>query len=149
MTDEQKFEVLPNGDVEGTTIYPENKVVITVGGRESEIGFAPSYEVKQVIKKEKIPDLLTYLREQKDYFATRVKKNNEVLEQTEHVDIDKLKGEFVKLPLDSKPKMAKLKGLDQLAEQYHMKSSALKNGKVLQDGLDKIQEQIDFLNDLV
>lgn len=145
----QEFKKLPSGDVEGVMVYPSTKVTIQINGRESEIGEQPEYEVKQIIKKEKINDLLEYLRQQKDHFAHRLKSAQEVLDKTEHIDIDKLQGALLSLPEEVSKKSKKLASLNKLAEDYYMKSGALKNMKILEENLAKIEEQIQFLQTVI
>jgi hypothetical protein len=142
--EEQKFNMLPNGDVEGIMTYPENKVTIQLDGREVQLGTSPSYEVKQIIRKDRIPELLLYLKQQKDYFLEKIKSSNEILEKTEHVDIDKLAGSFDALPEKVKSNK-KLSALNRLAEDYYMKSATILNLKLLEENMEKIDSQIAFL----
>jgi len=149
MTQEkQQFKVLPSGDVEGSVEYGSNKVTIKVSGVEQEIGEAPSYVVKQIIKKDRIPTLVAYLQEQLDYIKQRVKSSKDVLDKTEAVDIDKLAGAFDSFPADKKG-FKKFEALNRMVEEYYMKSGAIKNMVILEENQKKIEEQIKFLTNLI
>lgn len=146
--EKEQFKVLDNGDVEGSTSYPKKDVSIKVAGREVVIGYAPEYEIKQIIHKDKIKVLLEYLNEQKDYLVERLKKNQEVLDATEAIDIDKVSDALTKLPMDSSKKK-KYPAMERLVQEFYMKSGALKNKPLLDENIKKIDEQIEYLSKLV
>lgn len=144
MNIKHRFEKLKNGDLKGVTIYPARKIEITVDNINMDIGEQPEYEIVNIIKKKQVPVLHKFLAEQYCLQSDKLKPTLDYLEQHKNIDAE---GKVVSLLKDIKndKKFKQYPKLDKYAEMVVQKDTAQRTEKTGRDALNKIKEQIDFI----
>jgi len=152
MNFETKMKVDENGDMYSDAVYAEKNVVLKLkDGKEAVVGVQPSYSVPNVIKKENIGILYSYLNEQKDYLVERHNKAKQVIADTEKFSLEGLSDEMVKfnqIVSAANKKGAdkeRIKHLDTVAKNVLMNFEAKKNMTILMENITRINEQLTFI----
>ena len=144
----QEFKVMPNGDVEAIQIYKEKPVIQAVNGEDIVLGIQPEYKIINVIHKDKIKYLITFLTGQRDEFQKRIASAAEVINRWEHLDLSVIADAIKKIPAD-KMGSKKLAEINKLSQDYYMKRGAIDNKKLIVENLELFQKQIDFFSKLI
>ena len=131
-----------NGDLYATRKQEKNNV--TVPTCPDPIGEQPEHHVVQIIKADKVKYLHKYLEDQLNQLSERKKKADEVIEQTKAFDNEKLVKAIQSLPTDKINKNQTAK-LEIVAKNVMMNFEAKKNLPILQESIDELKHQIEFI----
>jgi len=143
---ESKFEVLDNGDVKSTAIYPEKDVTVIIGGEEVCIGYSEPQHVVQIIHRGKIRKLYRYLQEQYDVLMDRYREAKKVIEETKDYNNDVLAAEITRINMEKVEQNKHLRNLNTVAKSVMMHHEAKKRLPELEHTLEELKKQLDFLD---
>ena len=101
-------------------------------------------DTKKCSTKDKAAKLKAYLQEQKTMLEERLKKSNEVIEQTAGYDNEQLLASLEKIPAD-KLRTKALKPLSDMAQNIHMNLNTKRNIELLEQSLVDINSQLEKL----
>jgi len=142
----QRFELDKEGNMLAIVTYPEQPVMVKVGDNEENIGVQPEYEVTQVINKEQAKILKEYLEEQYKLMEVDFKKAHEVIAKNIAYDNEKLYSKVKELvDMSSGAKKAKIPSIEKAFTKYNSVVQAKSHITLMQDGIDRIKEQLEFL----
>jgi hypothetical protein len=141
---------LPNGDLEGGIVYPEQEVEIEVKGEKHVIGTQPAHTIFNIVKKDSIPTLRLYLEEQFKEIEKRAVAAANAMKPFDGIEAaaDKFENCLKLIPKDDEDKSRFHKRLDKtnvLADQIMKYLHAKKNLEILDMNVEKIKKQIDFI----
>ena len=83
--------------------------------------------------------------EQKAFLETRLKAGEDVMKSTEGYELEGLKEELQKIPVE-KMKSKKLQALSEVARRVIMRKDAEKSLVDLKESMVELQKQIDFID---
>jgi hypothetical protein len=144
----QEFKVMPNGDVKAIQSYEAKPVVQAINGVDVTLGEQPAYEVINVVNKDKIPELLEYLKGQESEVQKRIDSAKEVIKKNEFLDCEVLSAAIMKIPRD-KLNTKKLVEVNNLVQDFYMKKGAIENLVLLEANIELFTKQIEFFTNLV
>ena len=138
---------LENGDMHADQIYPATQVDISVDDIDYEIGTSPEQHRIQIIKKDMIPILYKFLKQQIGNTKDIIAPHQDLMDK--HGDMD-IQGEILakleKLELSNNQK-GKYAALDQFVQLCQNLATARKTVKVYQTNLDEISKQLKWMEE--
>jgi len=145
-----EYEVDANGNMVGITTYPSVDVEVSTSVGKVIIGTQEEYTTRQVIPKEKIPALKSYLDEQYASIAAKLDQSKEAMEQFEGLKdaAEKFESAIKAIPPNLKEGryVKHMKDINGIASQAIAYMNAEKNFKVFEKGLKSIKKQLDFMD---
>jgi len=139
-----RMEVMDNGDIKAIVTYPQRDVEVKVKGKPFVIGVQPAYDVVNITHKDRLKDLLAFLYEQREMLSDRLKQAKDVIERTEYASSDAL-AEAINKVDPEKLKNKHFKELNDIANDVKLNNDAKMRLPLIQKNVDKISEQIDFI----
>ena len=145
------YEKTNDGSFKATIKQGEQKVEVGIKGKMIEIGVQPGYTYHNIIPKDKVVSLREFLQEQYDALKQKSDAAKSAMDQFSFVEgADKIATSIATLlkseKIDKHAMSRRLVSINELARKVDQKINATANFEVIKLSLDKIKEQLVFID---